>query len=100
MALGRRVLASNTRVNVFHRGFKACNDYASGDSAVARITCPVLFLLGEQDQMTPAKAAQLLIDTARASGKTVAVVHLAVGHHQMSELPDATLFAIRDFLQP
>ena len=98
MALGRRVLASNTRVNVFHRGFKACNDYASGDSAVARITCPVLFLLGEQDQMTPAKAAQLLIDTARANGKTVAVVHLAVGHHQMSELPDATLFAIRDFL--
>ena len=98
MALGRRVLASNTRVNVFHRGFKACNDYASGDSAVARITCPVLFLLGEQDQMTPAKAAQLLIDTARANGKTVAVVQLAVGHHQMSELPDATLFAIRDFL--
>ena len=98
MALGRRVLASNTRVNVFHRGFKACNDYASGDSAVARITCPVLFLLGEQDQMTQPKAAQLLIDTARANGKTVAVVQLAVGHHQMSELPDATLFAIRDFL--
>ena len=98
MALGRRVLASNTRVNVFYRGFKACNDYASGDSAVARITCPVLFLLGEQDQMTQPKAAQLLIDTARANGKTVAVVQLAVGHHQMSELPDATLFAIRDFL--
>ena len=100
MALGRRVLASNQSVNVFHRGFKACNDYANGENAIARITCPVLFLLGEQDQMTQAKAAQLLTDTARASGKTVVVVQLAVGHHQMLEAPEATLFAIRDFLQP
>ncbi len=100
MALGRRVLASNQAVNVFHRGFKACNDYANGNKAIAHITCPVLFLLGEQDQMTPAKAAQLLIDTAQASGKTVTVVQLPVGHHQMTELPEATLFAIRDFLQP
>ena len=99
MALGRRVLASNTSVNVFHRGFKACNDYANGENAIARITCPVLFLLGAQDQMTQAKAAQLLIDRARTSGKTVAVIHLAVGHHQMTEAPEATLFAIRDFLQ-
>ena len=100
MALGRRVLASNTSVNVFHRGFKACNDYANGDTAIARITCPVLFLLGEQDQMTQARAAQLLIDTARGSGKTVTVVRLSVGHHQMTESPDATLSAIRDFLRP
>ena len=100
MALGRRVLASNKDVNVFHRGFKACNDYANGENAIALVTCPMLFLLGEQDQMTQAKAAQLLIEKARASGKTVAVVHLAVGHHQMLEAPEATLFAIRDFLQP
>ena len=100
LALGRRVLASNPSVNIFHRGFKACNDYANGENAMARITCPVLFLLGEQDQMTQAKAAQLLIDTARASGKTVAVVQLAVGHHQMLEAPEASLFAIRDFLLP
>ena len=100
MALGRRVLASNTSTNVFHRGFKACNDYANGENAITRITCPVLFLLGEQDQMTQAKAAQLLIDKARTSGKTVAVVNLAVGHHQMNEAPEATLFAIRDFLKP
>ena len=100
MALGRRVLASNQRVNVFHLGFKACNDYANGDNAIAQITCPVLFLLGEQDQMTAVKSAQLLIDTARASSKDVTVVQLPVGHHQMLEAPEASLFAIRDFLQP
>lgn len=100
MALNRRVLASNTKVNVFHRGFKACDSYANGENAMAQITCPVLFVLGAQDQMTQARAAQLLINKASSSGKTVQVVSLAVGHHQMSEAPEETLFAIRDFLQP
>ena len=99
MALGRRVLASNPRVNVFHRGFKACDSYANGEAAIAAIACPVLFVLGAQDQMTPPKAAQPLIAKARASGKPVQVVSLPVGHHQMTEAPDATLFAIRDFLK-
>ncbi|ABM38061.1 alpha/beta fold hydrolase [Polaromonas naphthalenivorans] len=98
MALGRRVLASNTRVNVFHRGFKACDRYANGEAAIQSITCPVLFVLGAQDQMTPPKAAQGLIDAALQAGKTVKVARLDVGHHQMSEAPDATLFAILDFL--
>ena len=98
MALGRRVLRSNTRVNVFHRGFVACDRYAGGEAAMARITCPVLFLLGGQDQMTHPKAAQTLIQAARAAGKAASTVTLPVGHHQLTETPDATLFAIRDFL--
>lgn len=99
MALGRRVLASNGKVNVFHRGFKACDSYANGEAAITQISCPVLFLLGAQDQMTQAKAAQPLIAKARASGKTVQVVNVPVGHHQMTEAPEETLFAMRDFLK-
>ena len=99
LALGRRVLTSNTKVNVFHRGFKACDSYVNGETAIAQITCPVLFVLGAQDQMTQAKAAQPLIDKAKNSGKAVQVVSLPVGHHQMNETPDETLFAIRDFLK-
>lgn len=98
-ALNRRVLASNPKVNVFHRGFVACDRYAGGEAAIAAITCPVLFLLGAQDQMTPPKAAQGLIQTAQAAGKAVQVLKLPVGHHQMTETPDATLFGIRDFLR-
>lgn len=98
-ALNRRVLASNKNVNVFHRGFKACDSYANGENAMAQISCPALFVLGEQDQMTQPKAAQSLIGKARETGKTVQLVSLPVGHHQMSETPDATLFAIRDFLK-
>jgi pimeloyl-ACP methyl ester carboxylesterase len=99
MALGRRVLTSNPKVNVFHRGFKACDSYANGEAAIAQITCPALFVLGEQDQMTPPKAAQGLIAAARNAGKAVQITKLAVGHHQMTEAPDETLFAIRDFLK-
>ena len=99
MALGRRVLASNPRVNLFHRGFKACDSYADGEAAIAAITCPVLFVVGAQDQMTPPRAAQSLIGRAKESGKSVKVTSLPVGHHQMWETPDATLFAIRDFLK-
>ncbi len=98
LALGRRVLASNRLVNVFHRGFQACDRYAHGEQAIAQISCPVLFLLGSADQMTPPKAAQGLIARAREAGKAPQVLHLPVGHHQMTESPDPTLFALRDFL--
>lgn len=93
-ALMRRVLASNSAVNLFHAGFKACDDYANGLQAMAAVTAPVLFILGRKDQMTPPKAAQALVD--RAPGARVAL--LDVGHHQMQEAPDATLAALQEFL--
>ena len=98
MALGRKVLAGNRQANVLHRAFVACDSYAGGDAAVAALACPVLFLLGARDQMTPPKAAQGLIAGARASGQRVEVVQLPVGHQQMAEAPKATLDAIRKFL--
>ena len=55
MALGRRVLRSNPHTNVLHRGFSACDSYDQGLEAMASTTCPVLFVLGSQDQMTPPK---------------------------------------------
>ena len=100
MALGRRVLASNAEVNVFHRGFKACDSYANGESAIEAITCPVLFVLGAQDQMTHPKAAQSLITAAGKAGKTLQIATLTVGHHQMTEAPEETLSAIQRFLKP
>lgn len=97
-ALGKRVLASNSSTNLLHTGFVACDSYAGGEAAMAALQCPVLFVLGEQDQMTPPKAAKALVDAAKAAGKTVKLQSIPSGHNQMSESPDATLFAIRDFL--
>ncbi|MGE6212796.1 alpha/beta fold hydrolase [Comamonas aquatica] len=99
MALGRRVLASNADTNLLHAGFTACDSYAGGEAAMAAITCPVLFVLGEQDQMTPPKAAKGLIQAAQAAGKAVTVQMIPHGHNQMTESPDATLFAIHGFLR-
>jgi len=93
-ALMRRVLASNTDANVFHIGFKACNDYANGEQALAKVRCPVLFLLGDADQMTPARATKALVGKA----SNAKVVTVRAGHALMSEAPDETLFALRDFV--
>ncbi|WP_294768901.1 alpha/beta hydrolase [uncultured Rhodoferax sp.] len=97
-ALGRRVLASNPTVNVFHRGFSACNDYAHGEEAMAQVQCPVLFVLGAQDQMTTPKAAQLLLAAARTRDVRTELEMVPVGHHQMTEAPEQTLSAMRQFL--
>jgi pimeloyl-ACP methyl ester carboxylesterase len=95
MALGRRVLASNTKVNVFYTGFKACDSYDNGLQAMAQVTCPVLFVLGQADQMTPPKAAQGLIKAA----KNAEVVYLPGGHQQMNETPEEMLAALQVFLK-
>ncbi len=100
MALGRRVLASNTEVNLFYQGFLACDSYSHGLEAMTQVTCPVLFLLGANDQMTTPRAAQSLIDQAQASGKKFSVVTVPMGHHQMSESPEETLSALKNFLSP
>lgn len=99
MALGKRVLASNTQVNIFHRGFVACDSYQRGLEAMAQVTCPVLFVLGALDQMTPARAAQSLIEQARASGQKFEVFTVPMGHHQMSESPEETLNALKAFFK-
>ena len=97
-ALMRRVLASNTAVNVFHTGFSACDSYADGEADMAAVRCPVAFILGERDQMTPPKAAQSLVKGARATGQPVSVATLPAGHSLMTEDPEGTLAAMRAFL--
>lgn len=95
-ALMRRVLASNPHVNVFYRSFKACDSYNDGQQAMAKVQCPTLFVLGEQDQMTPPKAAQSLVALAHQA----TVCRIAAGHALMEEAPDAVLDALWAFLKP
>lgn len=98
-ALMHAVLASNAQVNVFHRGFLACDRYQGGEAAARALCCPVQFILGTRDQMTPPKAAQPLIDAAHAAGVPVDVVQIPAGHALMTEAPDGVLDALRRGLQ-
>jgi pimeloyl-ACP methyl ester carboxylesterase len=95
-ALMRRVLASNTQVNLFHTGFKACDNYRGAQAAMAKVSCPILLVLGSADQMTPPKAAQSLIDLSNRPK----VVKLPAGHQLMTEAPEGVLQALKDFLTP
>ncbi len=97
-ALMRRVLQSNPHENVFHIGFNACNQYSQAFEALALVNtarAAILFIVGRHDQMTTPKAAQGLIQAAPLAK----VVQVDAGHQVMSEAPDATLFALYDFLK-
>ena len=94
-ALMRRVLASNREANVFHIGFKACNDYANGVQAAARVSCPALLVLGKRDVMTPPRATREL---AAALRDVRSVEISGSGHALMAEKPDEVLDALASFL--
>ena len=93
-ALMRRMLASNRQVNVFYTGFKACDDYAGGEQAMATVVCPTLFVVGRHDQMTPPKSARALAKLAR-DGR---IAEVDAGHALMTEAPGPALDALRGFL--
>lgn len=81
---------------VLYNDLKACNEYAGGEAAAAKVQCPALFILGPRDQMTPAKAGLALARLVPGAQ----VVQLAPsGHSLMAEAPDATLDALIDFFR-
>jgi pimeloyl-ACP methyl ester carboxylesterase len=80
---------------VLHADLAACNAYAGGMAAAAKVRCPALFLLGARDVMTPPKAAQ---DLAKAIANSKTVTLGPSGHSLMAEAPDATLDSLIAFL--
>ena len=98
LRLKQYVLASNRQTNVLHSGLLACKSYAQGEAAVAALRCPLLFLLGAGDQMTPPRAAQGLIHAAQAAGLPVQVQQLPTGHNLMRDGATECLQALRSFL--
>ena len=80
---------------VLHNDLKACNDYAGGMESAAKVKCPVLFILGDRDVMTPVKATAAL---AQAIEQETTVQIPPSGHSLMAEAPDATLDALIAFI--
>jgi pimeloyl-ACP methyl ester carboxylesterase len=80
---------------VLYNDLKASNDYAAGLESAAKVSCPVLFILGRRDVMTPPKATQVLQQSI-SRARTVEIN--PSGHSLMAEAPDATLDALIEFL--
>lgn len=79
---------------VLHAGLNACNAYTDGEASAARVQCPVHFVVGERDMMTPPKAAETLRGAMTA--RTTRTRLKGCGHMIMLERPDALLDALID----
>ncbi|MBD8725942.1 alpha/beta hydrolase [Oxalobacteraceae sp. CFBP 13708] len=85
-----RRLAAGSDEPLLHTDLAACNAYTNGMTAAATITCPVVFVQGTQDKMTPPRKAALLTDAiAHAS-----IVTVDTGHAMMQEAPEAVSNAL------
>lgn len=94
LGMNMRLMERQSR-DVLYADFKACNDYAAGADAAAKVNCPVLIIAGTRDQMTPPRATQELI---RRIPHARTVYLDGAGHALMSEQPDGVLDALIEFL--
>jgi len=89
-------LMERSAPGALYADFSACNGYAGGLEAAAKVSCPVMMVLGKRDLMTPMKAAKDLM-AALPKSKVVAIE--GAGHALMAEKPDEVLDSLIDFLK-
>lgn len=98
MGMSKRLMeriSAQGEPGLFHTDFTACNAYANGDAAAASVRCPVQFIFGGKDMMTPPRSSKALL-AALPGARTVTV---DAGHQMMAEQPDAVLDALAAFLR-
>jgi pimeloyl-ACP methyl ester carboxylesterase len=89
---GAQRVLERCRPGVLFNDLSACNAYQNALAAAAQIKIPVMFILGERDMMTPAKAGKAL---AAALLDSRTVVLRGAGHMMMAERPDELRAALR-----
>ncbi len=89
-------LMQRQKPGVMHTDFSACNAYAGGAEAAAKVQCPALFLIARRDAMTPARSAQSFAQSVQGA-RTVMIE--GSGHNMMGEKPDEVLDALVAFLK-
>ena len=89
-------LMQRQKPGVMHVDFSACNAYAGGVEAAAKVNCPALFVIARRDAMTPARSAQALAQSVKGSRS---VMIEGSGHNMMGEKPDEVLDALVGFLK-
>ena len=89
-------LMQRQKPGVMHVDFAACNAYAGGAAAAAKVGCPALFVIARRDAMTPARSAQAFAQSVKGSRS---VMIEGSGHNMMGEKPDEVLDALVGFLK-
>jgi len=88
-------LLERSRPGVLATDLAACNQYAAGLAAAARIRSPALVVVGARDIMAPPRNAK---DLVRALPDARVVDLPDCGHALMAEQPDGVLDALRGFV--
>lgn len=99
MGVARRLMermAARNPQQLLLTDFSACNAYAGGEAAAQALRCPVLFIFGSRDMMTPARSTTLLTSAVAAVTGT-RVLQVDAGHALMAEQSDAVLDALFKF---
>jgi len=88
-------LLEKTPDGVLFDDFSACNNFADGFELAAKVSCPTLLILGDNDRMTPLKSGLKLAEAIEGAGVEVLE---GCGHMMMVEGPDRVVKALKGFL--
>ncbi len=88
-------LLERSAPGVLYSDFVACDNYAGGMAAAAKVGCPVRLVLAGLDRLTPLTNGKALADEFHAAD---VIVLNGCGHMVMAEEPDAVLDALIDFV--
>jgi len=91
MVAGTMRLLERAAPGVLFADLNACNEYRHGLASAAKVRCPTLLILGQDDVMTPPRRA---MDVQRAIPDARAVVLENCGHTMTAEQPDRVLDAL------
>ena len=89
---GAERLLERAAPGVLYADLSACNAYQMGAEAAANVGCPAALILGERDQMTPAKAGRALAGLI-AGARTFLLP--GAGHMLTIERPDEVRDAVK-----
>ena len=89
---GAERLLERAAPGVLYADLSACNAYDTGAEAARKVACPATLILGERDQMTPAKAGSGLAGLI-AGARTYLLP--GAGHMLTMERPDEVRDAIK-----
>jgi pimeloyl-ACP methyl ester carboxylesterase len=92
MTGGAQKILERAAPDVIFTDLSACNNYRDALASAAKVKVPVTVVLGERDQMTPAKSGKQL---AAALADARLAVLPGAGHMLTSERPDELLAAVR-----